>query len=407
MPGTVAGALRAVGADDPSHGPPGRQGLVVPLPVRRGGRPGAGRMGARARRTGHPGRRVAERDATSSTRSRCSPPMRVAVPDLSTDNELCLRFAALTPVLEQRRPRPRWKSTGVSSQNLRWIRTTLLGRQAGWAVVPAPVGPWRPVRLRPGAPRRGGGEPGAGLRAHRVRTTRRPAWSRVDLEVTGSALARTRPACRPGSRWPGRGAARRVVDEGRVRLAGEVRLDAVERWWPHTHGDQPLYPCPWSSPATDLDLGEVGFRTVEVDRSDGGFDVVVNGRTGLLPRARLVPGRPGGPPGRRRGLESLCRAGPGGRREHAPDPRRDGLRGRPVLRRLRPGRHPGVAGRRCSGRSTPRRTRSSSTPSAAEVTEVLDGAAPAPVAWPWCAAARSSRSSRPCSDCPGSDGTRR
>ncbi len=58
-----------------------------------------------------------------------------------------IRFSALTPLLEGRRPRPRWKTQGASHQNLRWFRTTLLGRQPGWTVTPAPVGPWRPVRL--------------------------------------------------------------------------------------------------------------------------------------------------------------------------------------------------------------------------------------------------------------------
>ena len=76
----------------------------------------------------------------------------VPVPALLDENELCIRFAALTPVLAQKYPRPRWKVKGVVSQNLRWIRTTLLGRQSGWAVVPAPVGPWRPLRIRPVQP---------------------------------------------------------------------------------------------------------------------------------------------------------------------------------------------------------------------------------------------------------------
>ena len=67
----------------------------------------------------------------------------------SADNELAMRFAALAPWLADRRPRPRWKTDGATHQNLRWLRTTLLGRQPGWAVTPAPVGPWRPVRLGP------------------------------------------------------------------------------------------------------------------------------------------------------------------------------------------------------------------------------------------------------------------
>src|SRR5262249_3224700 len=48
-------------------------------------------------------------------------------------NELCVRFAALDPLLARRRPRPRWRAPMVEHQQLRWIRTTLLGRTPGWS----------------------------------------------------------------------------------------------------------------------------------------------------------------------------------------------------------------------------------------------------------------------------------
>ncbi len=72
---------------------------------------------------------------------------RVAVDVDAGENELVVRCAALTPLLTGRRARPRWKTYMVEHQNLRWFRTSLLGRIPGWAVVPPIVGPWRPVRL--------------------------------------------------------------------------------------------------------------------------------------------------------------------------------------------------------------------------------------------------------------------
>jgi beta-mannosidase len=54
---------------------------------------------------------------------------------------------ALTPRLRPRRPRPAWRSRLVDSQNIRYVRTSLLGRWALPDGVPAPVGPWRAVRL--------------------------------------------------------------------------------------------------------------------------------------------------------------------------------------------------------------------------------------------------------------------
>lgn len=198
----------------------------------------------------------------------------VPVTGLRADNELCIRFAALAPVLAERRPRPRWKSKGVISQNLRWLRTSMLGRLTGWAVVPPPVGPWRPIRLRPLRP--------VEIVRRRVvaRCTDGPTEGTsgavsVELEVTGPA--------------PGAGVTAEVrvagtiaplvvaTDGATVRLVGEVAVDGVERWWPHTHGAQPLYPVLAVVDGVELELGRVGFRTVEAVRDDDGFHLLVNG----------------------------------------------------------------------------------------------------------------------------------
>ena len=76
-------------------------------------------------------------------------PYETVLDAVAAGDELVLRFAALTPLLEQRRPRPRWKTQMADHQGIRWFRTSYLGRQPGWVVTPAPVGPWRAVRLEP------------------------------------------------------------------------------------------------------------------------------------------------------------------------------------------------------------------------------------------------------------------
>lgn len=200
----------------------------------------------------------------------------VPVEAVDDDNELCMRFAALTTVLAKRRPRPRWKVKGVSSQNLRWIRTTLLGRQAGWASVPIPVGPWRPVGLRPASPVevdvrrvRASCAPGPDgtttgtvsvvLEVHGSGLTAEGDTVAAELAVAGGVVPMT--SARSGTGW---------------RLSGSVVIEEVERWWPHTHGSQPLYPVDAVVAGTAIDLGEVGFRTVVAEREDGGFRLLVN-----------------------------------------------------------------------------------------------------------------------------------
>ena len=187
---------------------------------------------------------------------------------LAQSNELLIRFAPLTEHLAQRRPRPRWRTVRISHQNLRWVRTTLLGRMSGRVATTAPVGPWRPVSLVP-APT---------VSVHRRKLHASPTGGGrgrvvVESEIAGLATT-TRAVLQVGrTRQP-------VLLEavrGRCVLHAEVMVNDIELWWPHTHGAQPLYDVKLLIEDETHHLGRVGFRTLEVDRADGGFTFVVNG----------------------------------------------------------------------------------------------------------------------------------
>ncbi|HEY1532856.1 MAG TPA: hypothetical protein VGF76_02515, partial [Polyangiaceae bacterium] len=66
---------------------------------------------------------------------------------IRADNQLHIRFASLEVASSARLPRPRFKTRLVERQQLRWFRTTLLGRIPGWTPPVTAVGPWRSVRL--------------------------------------------------------------------------------------------------------------------------------------------------------------------------------------------------------------------------------------------------------------------
>jgi beta-mannosidase len=192
----------------------------------------------------------------------------------SPDNELVCRFHALDPLLAARKPRPRWRTALVLRQQLRHFRTTLLGRMATWWPPVAPVGPWRPILIAPASPVR---VEHTDLQAElegdtgvvRVQVLVRP----IDTAITG--VLRVGNATAPVT-------TRRLAD-GDVALDASVRISNAERWWPHTHGAQPLYSVQMSidvsSDTVSIDLGSTGFRTLQVDRGhDGdGFGVIVNG----------------------------------------------------------------------------------------------------------------------------------
>ncbi len=191
-----------------------------------------------------------------------------AVDHLEPENELYIRCAALDPAIAGKRPRPRWKTALARRPNLRWVRTTLLGRMDGWSAWAAPVGAWRPVELvsRGAAVRVVSSTidancDGPGGSVHVRATLERPDDQPVVAHVcVGDQVA--------ALLWSASGA--------RLTVEGTLQLADVERWWPHTHGAQPRYPVALEIGDTTIELGTVGFRTVEIDRSDGGFQFVVN-----------------------------------------------------------------------------------------------------------------------------------
>jgi beta-mannosidase len=196
--------------------------------------------------------------------------------ELRADNELVFRFHALQPLLAPRRPRPRWRTRLVKQQELRWHRTSLLGRLNSWCPAVAPVGPWRPILIETGTVGIAGIDVRAEVHAGDA------GLVRISLVTTASPPLETLEGHVVVGNTSARLEALRTSNGG-CALTGIVRMPQVDRWWPHTHGSQPLYQVRASISAGDVtqtvDLGRVGFRTIEIDReADGhGFGLLVNG----------------------------------------------------------------------------------------------------------------------------------
>ena len=197
---------------------------------------------------------------------------------LRAANQLAIRFRSLAALVKARRGRPRWRTKLVDSQQLRWFRTTLLGRIPGWTPPVAAVGPWRPVVLEE--------RKHASLERASVKATREGDGGRVvaafDARVFGNGtvqaahlrVGETRQPLTP-KRSSGDGAGETWCIEG------EVQVPRVALWWPHTHGPQPLYRVTLELRVDGNDViydcGRVGFRTIELVSDDGAFEVRVNG----------------------------------------------------------------------------------------------------------------------------------
>ncbi len=184
------------------------------------------------------------------------------------DNELCIAFRGLHPVLASRKGRARWRPRMIEPGALRFVRTTLLGHMAGWCPPVHAVGPWRPVELV---------EESGPLRVRR-------ADVRTRLDGTTGVLSVTLKAAWTGTTHPD---AAIEVNDTRTPLAwqdaetlcGELHLPDVPLWWPHTHGMPALHDVRVRVGDVTVDLGRVGFRTIEIDRGpdEAGFALKING----------------------------------------------------------------------------------------------------------------------------------
>ncbi len=184
------------------------------------------------------------------------------------DNRLVLHFRSLAGELARRRPRPRWRTPMVAHQQLRWHRTTLLGRTPGWSPPAAPVGPWRGIRWL---------DPWQDSLRWQLAASLDGSAGQVELrwQATPSWLQ----GCEHAEL-----VVRRAGVEFRCALQGPVAALRVPRpalWWPHTHGEPALYEALVQVQARDgrrhdVPLGRIGFRRVEIDTAAGGFRVRVN-----------------------------------------------------------------------------------------------------------------------------------
>ena len=209
---------------------------------------------------------------------------------LRLDNELVIRFSALDAFLGVRRPRPRWRTPMVQHQQLRWVRTSLLGRTPGWTPPAAPVGPWRPVWLER--------QRWVHFGEHQMHASVAGDAGRLTLSCTVWLLdGATLTSARLVAERNGRRVESSLRHEA-SRLQGELSLPNVELWWPHTHGEPALYKAFLQLELTDsagehhrieTSLGCVGFRTLRLERESGRFALHVNGREVFCRGAAWMP----------------------------------------------------------------------------------------------------------------------
>lgn len=191
---------------------------------------------------------------------------------LHASNDLAICFRSLNQALAERRPRPRWKTKLVSHQQLRWFRTTLLGRIPGWTPPVAPVGPWKFIRLE--------SRYGVSLADFNIQTSLQGVTGIVDFDCTAHTISTGEITATLSAA----GQSTRVLAEktaGGYRMQGQLQVPDAPLWWPHTHGEPVLHDCRLdiavAGQSLSVDCGKIGFRHIEVNDRDGAFEIQVNG----------------------------------------------------------------------------------------------------------------------------------
>ncbi len=185
---------------------------------------------------------------------------------VAEENRLCLRFSSLKASLAKRRPRPRYRTRLVEQTQLRWFRTSLLGRIPAFTPRVVAVGPYRGIRLER---RRGAFLERASLRAG---LEQGKPIVRAGFDVSGNVRS---------ARLVVGDASTPLMRSAEGRFHGVLSVPRAEPWWPHTHGASPLYRARVlledEQGTIDVDFGALGFRSIEALDDDQRFALKVNG----------------------------------------------------------------------------------------------------------------------------------
>lgn len=204
-------------------------------------------------------------------------PETVEVTDkLLASNQLVICFRSTAEFLQEKRPRPRWKTNLVDHQQLRWLRTSLLGRIPGWCPAFKPIGPWRNIVLQESQ--------NVNLVASRITNiVADDLIFNADFEL---ALSSNTNATLSGQLILGPYVLDLVIrpqKDNRYSCSTKGVLTKADLWWPHTHGHPTLLECrlliKHQQTDYEFNLGQRGFKQLHLNRHQGLVEINVNQTT--------------------------------------------------------------------------------------------------------------------------------
>ncbi|MGX5200657.1 glycoside hydrolase family 2 protein [Aliikangiella sp. IMCC44632] len=180
---------------------------------------------------------------------------------LKANNHLAICFRSVESFLQQRHPRPRWKTKLVDNQHMRWVRQTVLGRVDVWTPPFTPIGPWRKIQLQPSAP--------LTLSDYKIHafSHNNQAMLKLAARLELNQLSNTNLSAYieiNGAHYP----LQISQHDSYATLSIDTQINNAELWWPHTHGTPQLYEYQLIVSTEQQNIcvkqGQLGFKSVEL-----------------------------------------------------------------------------------------------------------------------------------------------
>ena len=197
---------------------------------------------------------------------------RVEVSSLiQAKNQLVIVFRSVNEFLNQRRARPRWKTKLVGNQQMRWVRSTVLGHVDVWTPPIKAVGPWREISLSICEE--------LNVETIQITPVVKDSECKIKVDATLECISDNQDyqffLTINDKDYP----IQKHRDGNVISLALDAQLEDIALWWPHTHGEAATYSYRvWAKSSTrsiTLKSGVTGFKSVTFN--DLNSELKVNG----------------------------------------------------------------------------------------------------------------------------------
>jgi beta-mannosidase len=192
----------------------------------------------------------------------------IAECEFSESNRLVICIRGLSNYLNQKLPRPRWKTKLVKQQTLRWFRTSLLGHIPAWTPKQPIAGILGPITI------------GTDYQVVNKSIFATVKQSKGVIELTAEIFSRKKSSSLQLIVNHQTFDLEFTQENSTIRIDTTIELDDFKYWWPHTHGSPHCYSITLQigqgSEIKEIDLGSIGFRQINVDQSSDKFEFVVN-----------------------------------------------------------------------------------------------------------------------------------